>query len=130
MANDEQQLERYLRQFHPLEPEPLPFASSRRRKNKRSARFAWVAVTAAVLIAVGTWAYMRGGWSSPVLRTTAIRNTREELQPLTVGQANTLLFKSSSVRDSLNQMAFSRAQTVPDRKRSALGVLGEEKTKL
>jgi len=87
-------------------------------------------MAATVLIAVGTWLSVDHRSRLPAPKTRVDANEGAVAQPLTVSRANTMLFRSRSVADTLNRMAFSQKPRIPAGKWSVLGVFGEEKSKM
>jgi len=131
-TRDDEQFERYLKQFRPLDPEPLP-AKARAGVTRRPSIFVWAGAFASVIVAVALAVHFR---ANPTPATDgANRATRVEKattwEPLTVRNANALLAESPSVKAALDGVAF-HSQSTPLRKgeRSALDVLRKEKTKL
>ena len=126
MSEDEH-FESYLRNFRPLPPSPLP----RRRAWENVRRFLISAVSAAagILIAVLLGFHFRArhhpsatGENVPKAKSIPMAG------PLTAGRANAALFRNSSVKAGLDQMAFPvRSNQRSAGEVSALELLGEEK---
>ena len=128
---DDEQFERYLKQFRPLVPEPLPASSRQPASRWRFAFAAWAIAGAAVVIAA---ILMFQLWPTPVPKfDMAIETHSEQLtkQPLTMAAANALLAQSPSVEAVFDQMTFhSQSAHLPKGKQSALAVLSQDNNKL
>jgi len=129
---DDEQFERYLKQFRPLDPEPLP-AKARTQVTPRPSIFVWAGAFASVIFAVALAVHFRA--KPTYLPHGANRATVVEKaatwEPLTVRHANALLAESPSVKAALDGVAFhSQSAQLPKGERSALDVLSKEKTKL
>jgi hypothetical protein len=129
---DDEQFERYLKQFRPLDPEPLA-AKARARVTRRPSTFVWAGAFASLIVAVALAVHFRAK-PTPSLdganRATAVEKVMT-WEPLTVGNANALLAESSSVKAALDGVAFhSQSTQLRKGERSALDVLSKEKTKL
>jgi hypothetical protein len=131
--HEDEQFERYLKEFHPLAPDALP---TEKRKDRRAPRIvalaAWVAAAAAVLgvVALTIFPRLDGTHSSlgavPEFSTERLANT----QPLTVRRANALLATAPSFEEAVEEMAFPPPATqLPKDKHSALAVLSKEEIK-
>jgi hypothetical protein len=123
---DDDQFERYLRQFRPIAAEPLPVAS------RRPARlWLWsLAATAAlalIIAAVLAISFRRkpavpaASERSPAIQQLTIA------RPLTLSRANDLLAGAPSFEAAMDGLAFQseRIQVAPGRQ-SALEALGKE----
>jgi hypothetical protein len=125
--HDEEQFERYLKQFRPLAPDALP------TEKHRSARStfvlaAWAAVAAVVIIAL-LILYPRLQQSSP--RDDAVQwvgeTSAETPQSLTIRSANALLTHAPSFKAAVDALAVP-AHTLFDGKQSAFDVLSKDPT--
>jgi hypothetical protein len=123
--HDDEQFERYLKQFRPLTPDALP------TEKHRSARStfvlaAWAAVAAVVIIAL-LILYPRLQQSSP--RDDAAqwsgRADAETPLSLTIRSANALLTHAPSFKAAVDALAVP-AHTSFDGKQSALDVLSKD----
>ena len=123
---DDEQLERYLKQFRPVVAEPLPVPS------RRPLRF-WVwslAATAALALIIAVVLAIRSHRkpAGPVLtgRPPAVEQLASA-QPLTLRRANDLLESAGSFDAALDGLAFqSERIQVPPGRESALETLGKE----
>ena len=127
MANDDWQVEKYLRRFCPLEPDPLPSSLAETKGLDWPRRLACAAATV-LLIGTGIWLDAHKQ-SLPQARSITADEAASS-QPLTIRRANALLFESSSIGDGLDEISFSQNPPIPVGRRSALSILGEEKTKI
>jgi hypothetical protein len=123
---DDEQFERYLKQFRPLAPDALP------TEKHRSARStfvlaAWAAVAAVVIIAL-LILYPRLRQSTP--RDNAAQwaggNSAETPQSLTIRSANALLTHAPSFDAAVDALATPSRTTSFDGKQSALDVLSKD----
>ena len=127
---DDEQFEKYLRQFKPLRADPLPVP----RRQPVLARFWSFIVPAFAVIVLLALFFMLRGRSRPVIapraERPAIPEGREELaiaQPLTLQQANELMAHSPSFTAALDNVAFQRQRRqVPQGSLSALTALSKE----
>ena len=129
---DDEQFERYLRQFKPLAADPLPVA----RRRRAVARFWLYFVPAAAAIAVVVvLLFTLRGRTKPVIAPQAKGSVgTQELatsQPLTLRQANELLAHAPSFSAALDNVAFQRQRRkLPQGSLSALAALSKEDIKL
>lgn len=126
MLNDDAQFERYLKQFRPILAERL--ALSRRTVRPRF-RFwwAWAFAGCTLLIAIViSLSFQREGPRQPVFS----RQQAPDRSPLTIRRANAAVFPAPATGSALDQMAFPSESQFPNGERSALAILGQEKTKL
>lgn len=132
-TRDDEQFEKYLRQFRPLEPEPLALVAMEARVRTRPLMFAAraaaaVAILAAVMLAIRI--YQR---PSPVPDTGQGGPQIEQPvspRPLTIGSANALLAGAPSFKEAVDNMAFqSGTTTISPGQHSALAALDKEETK-
>jgi len=129
---DDERFEAYLKQFRPLDPEPLPEPKSRRQTRARF--FLWAGAAAAVVI-LGGVALLRIRTEKPRAVETntysAIPDRLTDGKPLTMRSANALMAKTPSFKALVDDMAFhSRTIPLPNGKRSAVAELSKEKIKL
>ena len=129
---DDKQFGRYLKQFRPLDADPLP-AKAPARVTWRPSIFVLAGAFASVIVAVALAVHFRAKPShSPDganLATAVEKATTWE--PLTVRNANALLAESPSVKAALDGVAFhSQSTQLRKGERSVLDVLSKEKTKL
>ena len=133
MQNDDEKFEKFLRQFQPRKPEPLPIEKQERSSRRRLVFGAWAAAAAAVLIAAVL--VMRPGpgptQSQPGSEAVANREHLTNPQTLTIGSANALLAQKPSVKAVVDEMAFKSQSTQPSKgMQSVLAVLSRENIKL
>ena len=130
---DDEQFENYLKEFRPLDPEPLPTGKNARVTRGRFVFAAWAAVAATVL-AVVLLTTLRHPKPPQLAHDTSALLRAEQLTnrlPLTIGTANALLAQSPSVKATFDQMAFQPQSTqMPKGKHSVFAVLSKENTKL
>lgn len=121
IPNDDERFESYLKQFRPVEAEPLPRENPRRAKLRSFAFLAAAAVLLILVTGAAVW-YRHGRFTPP----------EEEALPVkvTLGQAELALAQDSSFDEALDRL--ERASK-PQRKskpeshvQSALQVLGRE----
>ena len=125
MSEDER-FESYLRNFRPLPPSPPP----RRRTGGNVRRFLISAVSAAgILIAALLGFHFRARHHRFATSENVPKaNSVPMAGPLTTGRANAALFRNSSVKAGLDEMAFPvRSSQLTSGEVSALELLGEEK---
>ncbi len=128
---EDPQFEHYLKQFRPRDAAPLPRAKPRRSR----ARVAFLGSLAALAAAVVLAALFlhRGAPHIEPPRETTVASVPQQpaAPPLTLGSANAMLAESTSVKATLNRMAF-RPPPPPlmPGQRSALAVLSEGKDHL
>ena len=126
---DDEQFAKYLKQFRPLTPQ--------RNLSREPVRgghdgVVWLTAVAAVwlLAAFAVWTVEHRPVGRPQTNSESAEH-RAMPAPLTISNANALLVRSHSIKAALNEIAFQRrAGLVPSGSRSALEVLGQEKTKL
>jgi hypothetical protein len=122
---DDEQFERYLKQFRPLAPDALP---SEKHRSARSTfvLVAWAAVAAVVIIAL-LILYPRLQQSNP--RDDAAqwsgRTSAETPQSLTIQSANALLTHAPSFKAAVDALAVPSHSSF-DGKQSALDVLSKD----
>lgn len=129
---DDEQFERYLKQFRPVAPEPLPTVSRQPATRRPFGLAAWTMAAAAFIIAAILIFQL---WPKPAPQFDAAILTGAEQQanqqPLTMATANALLAKSPSVGAAFDQVAFrSKPTHMPKGKQSALAVLSQDNNKL
>jgi hypothetical protein len=129
---DDEQFEKYLKQFRPVTPEALTVKEQVKSRRRPLLFAALAAVASAVLLAVMVSVFLR--W--PPHRPGEVRTSRpgvEELnnpQPLTIAKANALLAEAPSFKAAVDNMAFqSESRPISEGRYSALALLSEEETK-
>jgi hypothetical protein len=132
--HDDEQFERYLRQFRPTDPTSLP-TEKHGRLTRRGVVFAATGAAAAAALVVlltqpsrpGSGETVHGNGTGASIGVERLRTP----SPLTIHIANSLLAQSPSVRTTLDRMAFqSQSMPVPEGKHSAFAVLSKENDKL
>jgi hypothetical protein len=129
---DDEQFERYLKQFRPVVPEPLP-ASSRQPAPRLPFGFAAWAVAAAAIIIAAVLIFRFWPRAVPQVDTAILTAAEQPAnqQPLTLATANALLANSPSPKAAFDQLAFhSQSTQLPKDKQSALAVLSQDNNKL
>jgi hypothetical protein len=133
----DERFEAYLKQFRPLDPEPLPAAEPSIRARRTFVLRTWATAGAAILVLALIMGALTLQIRTPRTRIgETIGNVGnpehiQDGQPLTMRSANALMAKSPSFKAMVDDMAFrSKAVPLPKGKRSAVAVLGEEKIKL
>jgi hypothetical protein len=131
-GEQDKRFELYLKQFHPVCPEPLKVDSQSRAGWRGIAFVAWGAAGVVVLVALLLALRSRYEGARLSSESSYASAERSEIrQPLTIGSANALFARSSSVREALDQVVLhSRSIQLDKGKRSALAVLSENKEKL
>jgi len=131
--NDDEQFETYLKQFHPLAPEPLPGEKPERAPRRKFVFAAWgVAAAAAIIAAVLMMRPRPEPPRSPDSPANMANvNQFSNSQPLTLGDANALLAHAPSAKAAIDQLAFPSPTTqLTKGTQSALAVLSKENIKL
>lgn len=130
---EEKQFEARLREFRPLDAEPLPVErADRARRRKFVLAVCAAAAIAIVFVVLLKISYKRDQVSAP---HPAVQQARVEApayaQPLTIRSANRLLADAPSVKSALDELAVrNRPKQLPRGMQSALAVLGKEDFKL
>jgi hypothetical protein len=122
---DDEQFERYLKEFRPLFPESLQIEKQPSRARRPFVVMAWAAACAAsLLLAFLVWHRPR-----PVQQINALKPA--DSQSLTIGRANSLLVHAPSLKEAFDQLSFQpQPASQPEGKQSALAVLSKENIKL
>lgn len=128
---DDEQFERYLKQFQPLVPEPLPARAPGPRIRRMVVLWASGVVAVGILIGMLVARVHTRQNREPETNIPGPSNGFRDVQPLTIRNANALMAKAQSLKALMDQMAF-RPPTIPlpKGKQSAVAVLGKEKLKL
>lgn len=130
---DDEQFEKYLKQFRPVMPEPLTVKEQARTRPRPLVIAAWAAVAVAIVVAVmlSLRFYQR---PSPAQEAGTGGPRVEPLNgppPLTIASANALLAGAPSFKTAVESVAFrSGAEPLAEGKHSALALLSKEKIKL
>jgi hypothetical protein len=129
---DDEQFERYLKQFRPLAPEPLAIPPRRAATRRSFAATVWALSGASVLLAGLLIAHLQPK-QVPRQSASYLPATGHQANPqsLTLGAANALLSQSNTVKAALDQVAFHSLFTPPPKgKQSALAALSQDINKL
>jgi hypothetical protein len=132
-VRDDEQFEKYLKQFRPVAPEALAVKEQVRARRRQLLFAAWAAVAAAILAAVmvSLRFYHR---PLPVRETAGGGSSVERLvnpQPLTIRSANALLAIAPSFKAAVESVAFQHeSRPLSEGRHSALAVLSKEESKL
>lgn len=131
---DDGQFEKYLKQFHPVTPEPLTVKEQAPVRRRPLVLAAWAAVAAAVILAAVMLA-MRSYQRPSPKEVAGADGTALELmnnsQPLTIRSASELLARAPSFQAAVESVAFQTGSVpVAEGKHSALALLSKEKIKL
>lgn len=131
--NDEQ-FERYLKQFRPVAPEVLPSAGTSLGSHRSLRLGAWVAALAALLM-FGTLILVmrriRVVVAPQAPRDVASMEQRAASEPLTLRSANAWLARAPSFHAAVDALAFrSSDNSVRQGQQSAVALLSKEKIKL
>jgi hypothetical protein len=130
---DDEQFEDYLRQFHPIAPEPVPTLSVS-HSSRRSARLGiWLAAAAAVLVIGAVILHIRSSRIvvSNKASDAAVAERHGPSEPLTMRSANAWLATAPSFKAAVDDLAFrSQTSPLPQGKQSAVAVLSKEKIRL
>lgn len=116
-SSDNEQLERYLKQFQPLAPDPLPAPKSRQKFAPLFVPVAWIGASASILVAGFIVFHTRNGLVAG----------RPPVEPLTIASANSWLAAAPSFQTALDELALRAiANPFPPDKQSAIAELSEE----
>lgn len=126
---EEEQFEARLKQFRPLDAEPLPVGQAAPAKRRRFVLAACAAAAVVIVIVLLLKiSYERQVATAPqhaVKQAAAAAPANG--RPLTIWSANELLAGAPSVKSALDELAFrSRPKQLPPGKQSALAVLAKE----
>ncbi len=132
IPDNDEQFERYLKQFRPLIPESLP---SEKHGGATRGPFAFAAWAATAAVLLTAWLTMRPRPKpTPLPYETASLAAVEQLtnpQPLTIGSANALLARAASFKAAFDQLAFQpQATQLSKGTHSALAALSKENARL
>ena len=129
--HDDEQFERYLKEFHPLAPAAVP---AEKRRQSPLLRMIALAAAAAVVLGVVVLSISYRPDRTHLPHDAAHESGSEQLvntQPLTIRAANALLATAPSFEAAVEEIAFpAKAIPLPKGEHSAIAELGKEKTKL
>jgi hypothetical protein len=132
IPDDEQQFERYLRQFRPVALEPLMAKKQTRSLRRSLVLTAWAATAAAILLAAMLSVVLHKP-TPPAQDVSKRRPGMEEFsnpQPLTIASANALLADAPSFKAAVDNMAFQqKSKPISNGRYSLLALLSKEEVK-
>jgi hypothetical protein len=127
----DEKFETHLKQFRPVDPQPLPVERRVHAPQRWFVLAAWAAAAAAVVAVAVIGFHARPGRIAPPVETFAIVDQLVKPQSLTIRTANALLATAPSFKEAIDQMAFPpKPAPLPADKHSALAELSKEKIKL
>ena len=127
----DEKFETHLKQFRPVDPQPLPVERRVHAPQRWFVLAAWAAAAAAVVAVAVIGFHARPGRIAPPVKTFAIVDQLVKPQSLTIRTANALLARAPSFKEAIDQMAFPpKPAPLPADKHSALAELSKEKIKL
>lgn len=121
---DDEQLERYLKKFRPVAPEPLQIEKQLSRSRRPFLVVAWATACAASLLLVFLW------WHRPKPAQPVSAPQVAASQTLTLGRANALLDHAPSLKEACDELSFQLRPASQPGKQSALAVLSKDNIKL
>jgi hypothetical protein len=130
---DEEQFERYLKEFRPVPPESLQVERRPSTARRPFALMAWAAACAASIVLVFLLLSHRAKPNQPSGASggLAVAPQLPNTQWLTIGRANALLSHAPSFKEAVDQLSFPPQAARPSQgKQSALAVLSKENIKL
>ena len=129
---DDEQFEKYLKQFRPVTPETVPLKDQVKAMRRPLLFASWAAVGVAIFLAVMVSVFLHRRSHQPEEVRTGGPGAEElkNPQPLTIAKANALLAEAPSFKAAVDNMAFqSESQPISAGRYSALALLSEEETK-
>jgi hypothetical protein len=130
---DEEQFERYLKEFRPVPPGSLQVARRPSAARRPFAFMAWAAACAASLVLAFLLLSHRTKPDQPSSASSGLTVVPQlsNTQSLTIGRANALLSHAPSFKEAVDQLSFQPQAAPPSKgKQSALSVLSKENIKL
>lgn len=132
-VRDDEQFEKYLKQFRPVAPEALALKEQGRARRRPLLFAAWAAVAAAILAAV--MVSLRSYQHPAPVREPGVAGPNVERltspQPLTIRSANALLASAPSFKAAVESVAFQpESKLLSEGRHSALAALSKEESKL
>jgi hypothetical protein len=120
---DDDQFERYLKEFRPLAPESLQIEKQPRARRPYVV-MAWAAACAAsLLLAFVLWHHPKPPQPPSATQVAAS-------QSLTIGRANALLVRAPSLKEAFDDLSFPpQPASQPEGKQSALAALSKDNIK-
>lgn len=118
---DDEQFERYLREFRPLAPESLQVEKQKSKLRRPFVVMTWaVACAASLILAFVLWHRPRPAQPANIPQLAGS-------QSLTIGRANALLVHAPSLKEVFDGLSFQpQPASQPEGKQSALTVLGKD----
>ena len=127
---DDERFETYLKEFRPIEPDPLPAIHRKQEYWRSSASRLWaIGLATIVILGVVTFRTVSSRVAKKLSNPPSIEVALPK-QPLTMRDANALLASAPSYKAAVDSMAFHNQGSIPKDKQSALAVLAKEKIKL
>ena len=127
----DEKFETHLKQFRPVDPQPLRVERRVHAPQRWFVLAAWAAAAAAVVAVAVVGFHARPGRIAPPVETFAVVDQLVKPQSLTIRSANALLARAPSFKEAIDQMAFPpKPAPLPADKHSALAELSKEKIKL
>jgi hypothetical protein len=127
----DEKFETHLKQFRPVDPQPLRVERRVHAPQRWFVLAAWAAAAAAVVAVAVLGFHARPGRIAPPVETFAVVDQPVKPQSLTIRTANALLATAPSFKEAIDQMAFPpKPAPLPADKHSALAELSKEKIKL
>ena len=132
MPLDEEQFERYLKEFRPVPAESLQVERRPSTARRPFRLMAWAATCAASIVLVFLlWSHGPGPNQPGASGGLAVAPQPPNTRSLTIGSANALLSHAPSFKEAVDQLSFPPEAVPPSKgKQSALSVLGKENIKL
>ena len=130
---DEEQFEKYLKQFRPVTPEPLTVKEQFRTRRRPLVLAAWAAVAAAILVAaiLSIRLFQRPSTMKEAAVDSSVVKPLISPEPLTIASANALLAQAPSFKAAVESVAFRPGtEPVAEGKHSALALLSKENIRL
>jgi len=122
---DDEQFERYLKEFRPVAPESLQIKKQPSRARRPFVWMAWTTACAASFFL----AFLL--WHRPKPPQAAIAPQLAGSPSLTIGRANALLVYAPSLKEAFDELSFQpQPASQPEGKKSALAALSKENFKL
>jgi hypothetical protein len=130
---DDEQIEAYLKRFHPIAPEPIPILSVGHSSWRSPPLGIWLAAVATILVLGAVILHIRS--SRIVVSNTAsdaaVAEQHAPSEPLTMRTANAWLATAPSFKAAVDDLAFrSQPSPLPQGKQSAVAMLSKEKIRL
>ena len=125
MPSSPDEFEKYLKQFRPIAAEELKIQVAAQSKARFRFWWAWALSGATLLMATVVLLKFQG---RPAIDPAATQAPISS--PLTVDRANAEILAGPSPKQALDRLAFPLKPQLPEGQRSALNILGREKTKL